>query len=250
VAREIHLAATPNSLRIPLTGAVVFGLLCLALCWFKRAGERAAPRPANAAVCWRKLGLILGPFSAAYLFFVVLAFVIYDRYFLPLLAILLLVLVRFYQENVRAKLSWACILLMVPCAGFSLAATHDDFALYGGYAAAAQEIRSSAVPATAILGPQELEGWAELEKAGHLHYPPNDASRFEQGQGVPANCDKGLYFLILLGMTPSIQPAYAVSSNPSECGGQAAFPPVVYRAWIPPRTNAIYAVRLPRPVAH
>jgi hypothetical protein len=67
---------------------------------------------------------------------------------------------------------------------------------------------------------------------------------------VPANCDRGLYFLILLGSTPSIQPAYAVSLNPQECGGQVAFPPVEYSTWIAPRTNWIYAVRLPPSISH
>ena len=255
-AAAIHLGVARYSLRFLLTGAVVFGLLCLVLFCLARAPQRplSRDRPAApeepAAISWQKLGVILGPFSAAYLLFVVMAFVIYDRYFLPLFAILLLVLVRFYQERQKARLSWECILLIVLFAGFSLAATHDDFALYRGDAAAAAEIRSSGVPATAILGPQELEGWAELEKTGHLHSRPKDASAVEPGQGVPANCDRGLYFLILLGSTPSIQPAYAVSLNPQECGGQVAFPPVEYSTWIAPRTNWIYAVRLPPSISH
>jgi hypothetical protein len=253
-AAAIPLAAARSSLRFLLTGAVVFGLLCLVLFCLER--EPAGPLPPESpvsqqkdtAISWQNLGVILGPFSAAYLFFVVVAFAIYDRYFLPLFAILLLVLVRFYQEKQKARLSWACILLIVPFAGFSLAATHDDFALSRGYAATAAEIRSSGVPATAILGPQAMEGWAELEKVGHLHSPltvPKAASALEPGQGVPANCDKVPYFLILLGMTPSIQPAYAVSLNPQECGGQIAFPPVKFSTWIAPRTNWMYAVRLP-----
>jgi hypothetical protein len=247
----IHLAAARSSLRFLLTGAGVFGLLCLVLFCLERA-----PAPlltsetpvSQRAISWQKLGVILCPFSAAYLFFVVVAFAIYDRYFLPLLAILLLVLVRLYQEKQKARLPWACILLIVLFAGFSLTATHDDFALSRGYVAADAEIRSSGVPATAILGPQALEGWAELEKVGHTHYPPifpKAASELESGQGVPANCDRNLYFLILLGITPSIHPAYAVSPNPKECGGQIAFPPIEFSTWIAPRTNRMYAVRLP-----
>jgi hypothetical protein len=244
----IHLAAARSSLRLLLTGAVVFGLLCLVLFCLEPAPalpmtpESAVPRQKDTAISWQKLGVILGPFSAAYVFFVVMAFAIYDRYFLPLLAILLLVLVRFYQEKQKARLSWACILLIVLFAGFSLAASHDDFALSRSYVAADTEIRSSGVPATAILGPQALEGWAQLEKVGHSHYPPTVP---EPGQGVPANCDTNLYFLLLLGLTPSIQPAYAVSPNPKECGGQIAFPPTEFRTWIAPRSNWMYAVRLP-----
>jgi hypothetical protein len=252
-AATIHLAAARSSLRLLLTGAVALGLLCFVLfclaCAHVRPLHAESPvsQPKDTAISWQKLGVLLGPFSAAYLFFVVMAFAIYDRYFLPLFAILLLVLVRFYQEKRKARLSWACILLIVIFAGFSLAGTHDDFSLSRSYVATAAEIRSSGVPATDLLGPQALEGWAELEKVG---YPqpttvPKAASVFEPGQGVPANCDKGLYFLILLGRTPSIRPAYAVSPNPQECGGQIAFPPVEYSTWIAPRTNWMYAVRLP-----
>lgn len=254
----IHLAAARSSLRLLLTGAVVFGLLCLVLSCFERAPARplpaanAVPQQENTAISWQKLGVILGPFSAAYLFFVVMAFAIYDRYFLPLLAILLLVLVRFYQEKQKARLSWACILLIAVFAWFSLTATHDDFALSRGYVATDAEIRSSGVPATAILGPQALEGWAQLEKVGYLHSPrtvPKAGSVSESGQGVPANCDKGLYFLLLLGMTPAIQPAYAVSPNPKECGGEIAYPPVKFGTWLAPRTNWMYAVRLPSSIS-
>jgi hypothetical protein len=256
-AATIHLAAARSSLRLLLTGAVALGLLCLLLfclaCAHVRPLHAESPvsQPKDTAISWQKLGVLLGPFSAAYLFFVVMAFAIYDRYFLPLFAILLLVLVRFYQEKQKARLSWACILLIVLFAGFSLAGTHDDFALSRSYVATAAEIRSSGVPATDLLGPQALEGWAELEKVG---YPqpttvPKAASVFEPGQSVPANCDKNLYFLILLGRTPSIRPAYAVSPNPQECGGQIAFPPVEYGTWIAPRTNWMYAVRLPTSIA-
>ena len=255
-AAAIHLTVARSSLRFLVTGAVVFGLICLVLFCLERAPARPLPPEApvlqqkDTAISWQKLGVILGPFSAAYLFFVVTTFVIYDRYFLPLFAILLLVLVRFYQEKQKARLSWVGILLMVLFAGFSLAATHDDFALSRSYAATAAEIRTRGVPETAILGPQALEGWAELEKAGHLQYPPPvSKAALEPGQGVPANCDQGLYFLILLGMTPSIQPAYAVSPNPNECGGQIALPPVEYGTWIAPRTNWMYAVRLPSSIS-
>lgn len=256
-AAAIHLAAARSSLRFLLTGAVVFGLLCLVLFCIERAPMRPLPteRPVSqqkdTAISWQKLGVILGPFSAAYLFFVVVAFVLYDRYFLPLLAILLLLLVRFYQEKQKDRLSWACILLIVLFAGFSLTATHDDFALSRSYAATAAEIRLSGVPATAILGPQAMEGWAELEKAGHLHPPTVRTAEavLTPEKGVPANCDKVLYSLILLGLTPSIQPAYAVSPNPKECDGQIAFAPVKYSTWIAPRTNWMYAVRLPQSIS-
>jgi hypothetical protein len=252
-AQAIHLAAAQDSLRIVLTGAVVFGLLCLVLSAIERARARLGPQPEAASISWQKLGMILGPFSAAYVLFATVHGAFFDRYFLPLFAILLLVLTRYYQQRIPANAAWAWVLLIGVFAGFSLVAIHDAFSRYRGFVAAAGEIRSSGVPATAILGPQPYEGWAQLEKAGRLNYPPKvspDPSALQSEEAVPAYCDKDLYFLILLGQVPSIQPAYAVSLNPQECGGQVAFPPVKYSTWIAPRTNWIYAVRLPPSISH
>jgi hypothetical protein len=172
----------------------------------------------------------------------------YDRYFLPLLALFLLVLVRFYQDHVSARLSWMCILPMALFAAFGVAAAHDEFALNRGMEAAADELRSSGVPATAILGPQALEGWAELEKSGHLGtaWPSSGRSAFSAVDAAPAQCSKDLYFLIRLGVTPSMRPVYAVSLNPHECGGQPVLPPVLVQTWITPRMNWTHAVRLPQ----
>jgi hypothetical protein len=232
---------------------VVFGLLCLILSCIKRPRALPGPQEEDRAISWQKLGLILGPFSVAYILFATVHGAFFDRYFLPLFAFLLLVLTRYYQQTIQANLTRAWILPIVLFAGFSLVSIHDAFARYRGFIAAAGEIRSSGVPATAILGPEPYEGWTQLEKEGRLNYSSNvsqNPSPPQSEEAVPANCDKDLYFLILLGYVPSIQPAYAVSLNPNECGGQVAFSPVMYRTWVAPRTNWIYAVRLPRSIAH
>jgi hypothetical protein len=251
-ARAFHLDAARYGLRMLLTGAVVFGLLCLALCGFERTRKRSAAQPEAAAVSWQKLGVIVGPLSAAYLVLLALQPAIFDRYFLPLLVILLLVLTRFYQERVQAKLPLASALPIVLFGAFSVAATHDKFALYRGYVSAIGEVRTMGIPATAILGPWEFGGWTEVETAGYI----ND-SRIRVPQGayvpqpehvLPANCTPS--FFGSLEAMPALHPVYAVSSDPQECGGQVAYPPVTYRTWIAPRVNSIYAVRLPPSFPH
>jgi hypothetical protein len=157
------------------------------------------------------------------------------------------VLTRFYQERVRAKLPLASVALILLFGAFSVAATHDKFAQYRGYASAIGELRSSGTPATAILGPWEYGGWTEVEKAGYINYSriqvPKGAYVPQPGRVMPATCTFGI-FGALEGM-PDLRPVYAVSLNPRECGGQAAYPLVTYRAWIAPQVNTIYAVRLP-----
>ena len=246
-AQAIHLDAARYGLRMLLTGAMVFGLLCLVLCFFERAHGRPVSQQDPTAISWQKLGAILGPFSAAYVALLALQFILFDRYFLPLLAILLLALARFYQERVQAKLPLASVSLIVLFGAFSVAATHDKFALYRGYASAIDELRSSGTPATAILGPWEFGAWTEVEKAGYVNSSrirvPKGAYVPQPARVLPANCTQG-FFGALEGM-PALQPAYAVSPDPQECGGQVAYPPVTYRTWIAPRVNTIYAVRLP-----
>jgi hypothetical protein len=247
-ARGMHLAAGRDSLRVVLTGAAVFGLLCVAFSFSAGERGRPLPEPEPSAISWPKLAVLLGPFSVAYILLIAAHIAFYDRYFMPLLVILLLVLTRYYQQRVRANLPLASALLIVLFSGFSLAATHDAFASYRGYAAAASEIQSGGVPATAILGPDQYEWWAELNKPGYINDPNptfKGAYTARYGYFVPASCEKNLFYGILLGGYPDIQPAYAVSTNPRECGGQAAYPPVTYRTWIAPHVNTIYALRLP-----
>jgi hypothetical protein len=251
-AEETHLAAARYGLRMLLTGATLFGLLCLVLCCFERRRGRSAAQQEATAISWQKLGVIFGPFSAAYLALLALQPAIFDRYFLPLLAILLLVLTRFYQERVQAKVPLASVSLIVLFGAFSVAATHDNFALYRGYASAIDELRASGTPATAILGPWEYGGWTEVEKAGYVNdsriQVPKGAYLPQPARLLPANCTQ--WFFGALEAMPALEPAYAVSSSPQECGGQVAYPPVTYRTWIAPRVNTIYAVRLPPSFPH
>jgi hypothetical protein len=245
----LHLAVPQYSLRMLLTGAVVFSLLCLAFSVFAGPRGRKFSPQETAALSWQKLGILLGSFSAAYI--VILALdelrngMFFDRYLLPLLAILPLVLARYYQERVKQNLPWACILLIVLFAWFSLAATHDEFALYRGYMSAIDEIRSSGVPAAAIVGPWEYDLWTQVEEAGHINdsriQVPRGAYVPQPARAYPSNC---IANSSLLDEMPAIKPAYVLTLNPKGCGGQVAFPPAAYCTWIAPHTNWIYAVKL------
>ncbi len=145
-AQGSHLAIARDGLRVLLTVAVVLGILSLVACLFANARGQLASKSATAKSSWRQIWIIAGPFSAAtivLLMTVKRSFGFVDRYLLPLLVILLLLLTRIYQERVRAKLPLACALLIAVFGVFSVAATHDDFAMYRGYVTAINEIRSA-----------------------------------------------------------------------------------------------------------
>ena len=247
VAQGVHLGLAHNGIRFLLTGAAAFGMACLVSCLLPGTRRPAARQPPVSAISWRQLAAILGPFVAVYILLVAARDAFYGRYFAPLLAIVLLVLVRFYQERVNAALPRACVPLIALFAAFALVAIHDGFAEYRAYARAIGEIQSSGAPATAILGPPEAEAWAQIDKVGDMNNPaqsPKTAYAPQPVIQVPPQCDQDLYIMIRLGLTPEIKPAFAVSHNPAECGGKVAFPAVKYVTVIPPRVNSIYPVRL------
>lgn len=250
-AQHLHVAAANDCLRILLTALAVLGALSLLACLFAESSPRPHPEPETGSVSWRTLAIILGPFTLAYILLMVsvgLQFVFYDRHLLPLFAILLLVATRLYQERVRTNLPFACIALTAILGIFSLVATHDRFSGFRGYAAAIDEVRSSGVPATAILGPWEFEGWTQIETVGHVNNPrvqvPKGAYVALPVRSYPPAC--GSELVGFLDMTPALKPAYAISPDPAACGGRVAFAPVIYHTWISPRTHVIFAVRLPR----
>ena len=249
-AHGIHFVIAWNGIRMLLVGAVVLGLLSLVTCRFSGTLERAVPVRKADSASWQKLGIILGPFTMAYIALLVpraMRGPFDDRYILPLLAIFLLVLGRYYQETVKANLPLACVLLIAVFGGFSLVATHDMFAQYRGYASAIGQIRSTGVPATAILGPWEFEGWTEVEKVGHVNehliQVPEGAYVPPPARSFPPSCDPAA--VDYLDWTPAIRPVYAIVLDPMQCGGQVAFPPVAYTTWVAPHINLIYTVRLP-----
>lgn len=259
---ELHSTTNPdasldiarNGLQLLSATATVIGLLGLLFCLPGIARGHPVPHQKNGAISWKQLGIVLGPFGLAYVillvFFAAGNFFIV-RYGLPLLAICLLVLTRYYQERVQANLPIACVALIVLAGSLSVAATHDEFALRRGYVAAIDEVRSNGVPGASIWGPWEYDGWTEVEEIGYVNdrriHTPQGAYTLPPARTIPPHCDdkqQGVPFWFL-GWTPAIKPVYMISTDQTECGGPADFPPVTYRTWLPPSTSSIYVVKLP-----
>lgn len=241
-------------IRLLSAAATVIGLLCLMTCLLGSARNHPVVQRKDGAISWRQLGIILGPFSFAYLILLAVftAGNFFDvRYVLPLLTICLIASTRYYQERVKANLPIACVVMIVLAGSSTVAATHDAFALRRGYLVAIDEVRSRGVAATSIWGPVEFNGWTEVEKIGYVDDQririPRGAYTPPPARAIPPHCDDhqlGVPFWFI-GWTPAIKPNYATSLDPTECNGQAGFPPVTYRTWLPPRTLSIYIVKLP-----
>jgi len=247
-ADQTEFSFAKNTLVFLLAGAVLVGILSLVTCFVPNTHRHSASWQTKNMLSWQKLGVMLGPFSAAYI--VVLGLnemrnqIFVDRYLLPLLLILLLVLARAYQERVKASLPWACAFLTIIFCGFGVVATHDTFAAYRGWVTAIDEVRSMGVPATAIMGSAEFMGWTQIEASGYVNdsriQVPAGAYKAPRPRPLPEGCDPPS--ASFLDWTPAIKPVYGVFADAETCGGQAAITPVMFHTWIAPHTHWVYGV--------
>jgi hypothetical protein len=230
-----------------LTIATAIGLVSLLTVIFGCVPRLPSPSGKDPSISWHDLAVIFVPCIAAYILLlvpVVLASSFFDRYLLPLMALLLPLLVRYYQERVGPRLPVVSLALIGIYAAFSVASLHDVFAMYRGSVAAIEEIRSSGVPATAISGSGEYNGWTQIVTAGYVNNhgiikPPGAFVHRAPATFLPGCEGPHLDWL------PALTPIYALSFDSDRCDGLAAFPPVTYHTWLAPHATTIYVLNYP-----
>lgn len=195
----------------------------------------------------RELAILLGPFLLAY--FVLLTprgafFAIFDRYLLIPLALLTVAVLRLYQDRIAPCLPRVSVALIVVFALYGVASMHDVFSMYRARARAVEQLRQHGVPATAIDGGFEYNGWTEIERTGYLDSPEIVVPR---GAYIPhpklppwTPCHTQLGTLV-----PHVLPRYGLSYTAQACGGPAGLPPVPYSDWLSRRPQSIYTIHLP-----
>ncbi|SEB75166.1 ArnT family glycosyltransferase [Terriglobus roseus] len=190
------------------------------------------------------LFFLLGPFTAAYLLLVMTRAAVFDRYFLPVLFVLILLLLRWMERRRDQPISVAWVLPLVALTAYGVAGMHDLFALTRARLMAADELRSAGVPRTAFQAGFEYDAWTQLEKTGHVNEPRmRTPAGAYQPWTKPANVSDECV-LWFSNYTPSIHPEYVLSNRPGTCYPVADMPPVHYRTWFAPREHTIYIERL------
>jgi hypothetical protein len=167
---------------------------------------------------------------------------IWDRYLLPLLFVVVIFIVRFYQQRFQPRLPKASLVLTICVAVYATASLHDVFAMYGARGAAVNEVLAKGVPATSVSGGWDYDGWTELQQSSYIVDP---RMRIPPGVTLPKPTHYGLTDCraFYCGMFPHVVPYYTISFRPDPSIGNT-FAPVDYRTWISsPRT--IYVVRFP-----
>ena len=212
--------------------------------------SRSTPSVAVTAspISWHQLGFLIAPLVIVYTLILIPRAAttgIYDRYMLGLLVVVLLCLVRFYQERVQARFPMASLLLVAIMAVYGVAATHNMFALDRARVELATKLRSVGVPETSVDNGWEYNMGIELQHAGYINdfriVIPEHA--YVPTPPPPADhCPMYWY-----DRTPHVHPLYGVSFDPNKCYGPAPFAPVHYSRWLASGPGTLYVVRYTPP---
>jgi hypothetical protein len=231
-----------TGVRILLTIASFGGLLGLlvSITWPHNPSPAIPVRP---ALSWKQLATLLAPFTFLYLLLLVprATGLLFDRYLLPLLALALICLVRYYQDRIYPQIPFAASLLIVVMAIYAIAVTHNTFSLDRARVVLAAELNANGVPDTSVDNGWEYNIDVEIQQAGYI----NEALIL-----LPAHAynptpppPPGICHMIFSDDVPHIYPLYGVSFQPNVCNGPAPFAPVHYSRWLASSPGTLYAVR-------
>lgn len=215
------------------------------------ARDRYAPAPSRedrpAQLSMRQIFFLLGPFTLAYCVFLsfrVFSCAVFDRYFLPVLMVLAVVALRFYQDRVNPRLPRVCYAALFLFALYGVAATHDLFVADRARLAAIDQFRAAGLPRTAFYGGFPYDAWTQVDALGYIDSDgirtPAGIRRFPMTRAKFRPCWYGgaKYF-------SNIWPQYLLSYDNSSCGDpQNRFAPVTYHLWLPPFSATIYSRRV------
>jgi hypothetical protein len=222
--------------------AVVVAICALALLKSLLSRPTAHRTSAKVGSPASAVNTLLLPFSVAYLLLLLPRAAFYglwDRYlFVPLL-LSLIFLIRFYQEQGPGKLPVAALIFTLCSGVYSVALTHDNFVYHRAHLAALREVIDSGVPATAITGGWDNDGWTELQLSDHVNGP---GMRAPKGVVLLPSTHYGIDHcdMFYCDMFPHMLPKYALAAQPEP--GFNQFPPVPYKLWVSP-SGAFYVVR-------
>jgi hypothetical protein len=249
IYENANLQGTPPiflhvGVRVLLTIVSLGGLFGLISSWLH--SRRTLPTmDSSTELSWQQLGVLLVPFTVAYCLLLIpgaLIDIMADRYMLGLLVVLLLCLIRYYQDRIQPRLPLASVLLLAIMAIYGIAVTHNMFALDRARAALAAELRTNGIPDTSVDNGWEYNFVVELQHADHINDPrivlPAHAYLPTPPPLLPAGCQMWMY-----DRTPHIHPLYGVSFEPNACYGLAPFAPVHYSRWLASSPGTLYVVR-------
>ena len=173
------------------------------------------------------------------------AFVLVDRYTLPLTAVLCLWLAWLSAQRRYTRPTMAGWSILVVVALFAISVVHDNFAAIRARLLAANALTTTRhVPRTAITAGVDYDAWTQLQQVGYINdarirNPPN--AFVPHPRAVP----EGKTDFWFWEWSPVVRPDYFIVNSPQadlEDMPAMTFP---YRAWLPPFNRAVYVQRRP-----
>jgi hypothetical protein len=233
-----------TTLQILITIVAIGGALGLFASFTRsRASTLISPASPHASISWKQLGILLGPYTLVYLLllFPRATNLLFDRYMLAPLVILILCVTRYYQQEISPRIPAVGVLLIAIMAIFGVALTHNTFAFYRARVALAAELLSAGITSTSIDYGWEHNFDVELQHSDHINEEEIvlPASGYLPTQPPPPSVCHTFWY----DYTPHIHALYGVSFDPNACYGPAAFPPVHYSRWLTHTPGTLYVVR-------
>ena len=251
---------TPEAMAIWIRLFISFVVIATALIMAEQLLRRRTDRPVNfggKAGSWRAAVWILVPFCFSYLILLAPrgAFdQIQDRYLIGVTPVIIVFLLRLYQERVRSKLPAISLIALAGFAAYSIAGTHDFFAESRAQVRELRMIERSGVARTSIQAGFPQDGWVQIQNGGHINEP-----RIQVPAGayvrnpissafIPEKCLNGFTKFAPI-ITPRYYALFPWFKNPPYpapgwCFGPTSYPPVRYTTWLPPFHAKLYVEQL------
>ncbi len=201
----------------------------------------------NPGLSWRTELWLFLPFTVAYSVLICSRSIderCYDRYLLGLLPLALVCLLKLYDQSFAKPLPLASYLLLVLFALFSIAGTHDLYAMNRARLEAASTLQNAGVPDTRFQMGLDYDGWTQLKYSPAISQTATSYLMTADHPWTVPNLDSHCV-LWTWNMTSAIDPDYFVVLSPMPCLAPSHFPPVSYNSWIPPFHRSIYIQQRP-----
>jgi len=165
---------------------------------------------------------------------------VWDRYFIPLIFVATLLLLRLLKERQR-EIPVTCYAMLLLFSFFSIAGTHDLFVAYRAVASVRAGLKANGIPLATVSGPWQEDGGNQIDAAGYMNDDriQNPPGAYRYSPVYPLS-----YCRYWLGpMIPALHFDYVLTVEKLKCLIPTQYPTVTYRTWLPPFDHSIYTER-------
>lgn len=202
------------------------------------------------ATSWTDISVLLLPFLACYCALLLpraAFFVLFDRYLLEVVAVLLVYVLLWHQQHAGPRVPLLSSIILAVVALLTVADTHDLFIAYRAEVRLAQELEADGIPRDEIRGGFAFDATTQTQAWGYLNDPRilNPPSAYHPIPEPPTFKRDGVAcFYPIQRYLPALHPRYLITVELTPCVAPTDFPPQTFRAWLPPTHRALIVGRL------